>query len=334
MLLRKKIAIFCGGPSSEHEVSLKSASTIFKFIDKNKYKAYYFYISKKNKAKLILAEKDTDFNKINPNSTLIEALRDLKKKEIFAFLAGIHGEFVEDGRLQVLLEYLSIPYSGSGSFSSALCMDKYRSMLIVKNLEGVTIPKTVLVNKYTKEISGLEFPVFVKPNKLGSSVGIYKAENEKELSHAIASITGKLGEDEILIQEFIGGIEFSCGVLEDKDGKAKLLPPIEIHPMKAKTFDYASKYELGGSDEITPPKLISKAKSEELSEITHRIHNLLGCNVYSRSDFKILDGKIFYLETNTLPGMTATSLLPKEADAAGIPFKKLLEFIIENSLNG
>lgn len=327
----KKVAIFCGGPSSEHEVSLNSASTIFNFINRKKYEVYYFFISKENKCKLLIAREKFDFNKVKPITPLIKGLEDLKKKKIFAFLAGIHGEFVEDGRLQVLLEYFSIPYSGTGPIASSLCMDKFRSALLVKNLKGINIPATSFYKTTFRKLPKISYPAFVKPNLLGSSVGSFKVTNEKDLKKAILYIKNVLHENEVLIQEYIGGIEFSCGVLENNKGDTKLLPPIEIHPKKAVTFDYASKYEKGGSEEITPPVSISKKQSDNLSEITRQIHNLLGCRFYSRSDFKILNGKIFYLETNTLPGMTATSLLPQEANASGIPFNKLLNFLIENS---
>lgn len=327
----KKIAIFCGGPSSEHEVSLSSAKTIAKFIDLEKYEVYYFFISKENKCKLTIFNGSTDFSKLKPNTPLVEGLRDIKKKKIFAFLAGIHGQFGEDGSLQVLLEHFSIPYSGSRSASSSLCMDKMRSMLIVKNLKGIEIPKTTLYNSAFEKIPEVDYPVFVKPNTLGSSVGVFEVKNYNQLKEAVGFIKNELKENEILIQEHIGGIEYSCGVLQDKNGKIKLLPPIEIHPKKASTFDYASKYEEGGSEEITPPISISEKQSHKLSEITMQIHDLLGCKTYSRSDFKIRKGKIYYLETNTLPGMTTTSLLPQEAAAVGIKFDKLLDFLIENS---
>lgn len=328
----QKIAIFCGGPSSEHEVSLNSAKTIYKFINKKKYEPYFFYISKDNNCKLLIAEDKIDFSTINPTSSIIKGLEDLRRKKMFALLAGIHGQFGEDGRLQVLLEYFSIPYSGSHFASSALAMDKYRSMLVVKNIEGIEVPKTFFYETSGTILPKISYPAFVKPNLLGSSVGVFKVNSDKELKSAIKHITD-LNENEILIQKNIDGIEFSCGVLEDKKGITTLLPPIEIHPKKATTFDYASKYEVGGSEEITPPVSITKKESQKLSKITEKIHKALGCKVYSRSDFKIVNGKIYYLETNTLPGMTATSLLPQEAAAIGIKFDALLEFIINNSSN-
>lgn len=326
----KKVAIFCGGPSSEHEVSLDSAKTIYNYIDMEKYELYFFFISKEKKCKLFPASNNVNLSKTKASTELSDGLEDIKEKNIFAFLAGIHGEFVEDGHLQSLLEFYEIPFSGTDSRGSALCMDKYHSMFLVDKMDGVNIPRTVHFNDSFDEALKIQFPAFLKPNSLGSSVGISKITHKKELTTAVRKIQ-KLGQHEMLLQEFIEGIEISCGVLQDKKGKITLLPPIEIQPNKSETFDYASKYEAGGSTEITPPVSLSKSLSRKISEITAEIHILLGCKTYSRSDFRIKNGSIYYLETNTLPGMTATSLLPQEAAANGINFPKLLDFIIDNS---
>lgn len=327
-----KIAIFCGGPSSEHEVSLNSAKTIFKFIDKKKYEVYFFYISKENKCKLILGNENLEFSKVKPSASLLKGLDDMKKKKIFALLAGIHGEFVEDGRLQVFLEYYKIPYSGSGPVASSLCMDKFHSS-IVAGSAGILCPKTSLeeINKSIKLPTFMSFPVILKPNNLGSSVGVSKINDQKELVEKALLLKKHFNVTNCILQEYIEGIELSCGVLQSKDNSFTKLPPIEIRPKKAKLFDYSSKYERGGSEEITPPVSIGKKLSEAISAIAITAHNVLGCRTYSRSDFIVKDNKIYFLETNTLPGMTATSLLPQEAKASGISFPKLLDFIIENS---
>lgn len=326
----KKVAIFCGGPSSEFEVSLNSARTIFQNLDKSKYEVYYFFISKDLKAKFLLGTDNVDFKKIKPAQPLITALEDFKEKNAFALLAGIHGEFVEDGKLQTLLETLNIPYSGSDSKGSMLAMDKYLSCLIAKEVKRLTIPKTHLLTA-TKYLKDYEYPVLVKPNELGSSIGVYIATDKDELIKILAILRSHLKVSNVLVQEYLkGAIEISCGCLQKKDWDFTKLPPIEIKP-KAELFDYASKYEIGGSEEITPPVSISEKLADEISSITCELHNLLGLKTYSRSDFLVKGDKIYYLETNTLPGMTATSLLPQEASAIGITFPELLDFLIENS---
>ncbi|MDO8269910.1 MAG: ATP-grasp domain-containing protein [Candidatus Levybacteria bacterium] len=330
--MRKKIAIFCGGPSSEYDVSIDSATTINKFIDKKKYEVYFFYIAKDRTCKLHLADGDIDLRSLKTTTDLIRGLLDLKKKKIFAFLAGIHGEFVEDGKLQSLLEFEKIPYSGSNDEASALCTDKMKAMIITHSL-GYKYPKTIDLTKTSKLNipNHLTYPQIVKPNSLGSSVGLAIVHDKKELTTHVNYLFNELAVDHILIQEYIKGIEVSCGVLEKKNGLITQLPPIEIHPEKSELFDYASKYSIGGSREITPPVSFGKEISDTISLATEKIHKALGCKTYSRSDF-IVDGKnIYYLETNTLPGMTSTSLLPQEAKAAGMPFPTLLDFLIENS---
>lgn len=329
--MNKKIAIFCGGPSSEHEVSLNSARTIYQSIDKNKYEVAICYISKENNARILKSE-PANFDNITTTTPIIEVLKQVKKEGWFAFLGGIHGEFAEDGTLQALLEYEKIPYSGSTEEASALCTDKMRSMLIANSI-GLNIPQSFFLEvpydiKLAPEIS---YPAILKPNNLGSSVGLFIVHDKNELTQKAKHLQEKNNVDEILVQEFIHGIELSCGVLQDRKGSFTFLPPIEIHPAKNELFDYKAKYSVGGSEEITPPISISKRQADEISELTAKIHIALGCKTYSRSDFIVKDGKIYYLETNTLPGMTQTSLLPKEANAAGISFQKLLDFIIENS---
>lgn len=330
--MRKKIAILCGGPSSEHEVSLNSARTIFSFLDHDKYEIVICYISKDLSAEL-LTSADQLNEKRDPSISFLEILKVLKKEKYFALLAGIHGEFAEDGKLQALLEIFDIPYSGSKVHGSALAMDKYRTSLIAQQIDGLKFPRTfLLTSTNTFDKAKILFPTIVKPNALGSSVGVFVAKNNEELSTAINTLNKKFHVSEILLQEYItDSIELSCGTLEKITGEFTTLPPIEIRPKKAELFDYNSKYEIGGSLEITPPVSIPQELSDKVSSATIELHKILGLNTYSRSDFLVKNGEIYFLETNTLPGMTATSLLPQEAKAAGISFPDLLEFIIENS---
>lgn len=328
----KRIAIFCGGPSSEYEVSLSSASTMYKYIDKNKYELYFFFISKNRNCKLLIASDNVDLNKIKTSTPLIEGLEDLKKKKIFAFLAGIHGEFAEDGRLQGLLEFFGIPYSGSGVTASSLAMDKYRSALLVKTLDGVLLPKTFMLSENYELPKSLKLPVILKPNAMGSSVGVTIAKTLADYKKQVNEFRKKYPDQEIIVQKYFeNSIEIQSGVLQKKNGKFLPVPPIEIRPMKNVFFDYDSKYKAGGATEITPPIGIPKSVSNKIAQISNSLHKLLGLKTYSRNDFLVVKGKIYFLEANTLPGMTATSLLPQEANAIGISFPKLLDFLIENS---
>lgn len=330
--MKKKIAIFCGGPSSEHEVSINSAKTIFQYIDKEKYKIVLCFISKNLKAEII-ENPNVSIEKIEPSLSLSTILKKLKQENYFALLAGIHGEFAEDGKLQKLLKDFKIKYSGTKILASKLCMDKFNSLKVVKKISDLSFPETFKQTVNTSSIpKQLHYPFVVKPNSLGSSVGVHIVRNKKEFIIALSEIKKRKNVKDILLQEYISdAVEISCGCLEKKNGEFIELPPIEIVPHKSNLFDYASKYELGGSEEITPPISLSKKTSKKISELSISIHKILGCKTYSRSDFRVKGEKIYYLETNTLPGMTTTSLLPKEAKAAGIEFPKLIEFIIENA---
>lgn len=335
---RHSIIIFCGGPSSEHDVSIASAKNILRILDRKKYHPSLLYIDRK-----LYAVWSNDTKVKLPVSKgkqpLLDVLRSKRSEIDLAFLGACHGEFVEDGSIQGLLDYLKIPYTGSGMAPSALAMDKYRSMLLVRNIPGVSIPKTRILKgqslPYGKDCpltSPFRFPLVVKPNDLGSSVGVSVVKNERELRKHVKFLSATYPNRAILFQEYIhDATEVSCGCLEDQKGNFTPLPPIEIIPKKSKIFSYESKYDPDGATEITPPKTLPGKIGAQVSLLACEIHALLGCRTYSRSDFLVKGKTIYYLETNTLPGMTANSLLPKEAAAVGIPFPKLLDFIIENS---
>lgn len=327
----KKVAIFCGGPSSEHEVSLSSAKSILINIDRKKYDIYIFYIKKNFKSAFYKASKNIDAPKNTVFNDFEKVLKENRDNFDIALISALHGEFGEDGTVQMILEKLGIRYTGSNSKASALCMDKYFSTEKVKKIKGLNFPKTVRLDiDRTSNTPPLPFPFIIKPNSLGSSVLVFIVKNQKDFLNAVSKIRKSEVKD-LLFQKLISGIEFSCGCLEKKNGQLIPLPPIEIIP-KSTFFDYSAKYAIGGSEEITPPVSISKKESDRISKLAIDIHKALSCKTYSRSDFMYDNKKLFYLETNTLPGMTATSLLPQEAKAAKISFTKLLDLIITQSL--
>jgi len=328
------VTLICGGPSSEHEVSINSSRSIFEAIDKTKYTVSLLYIDRELNAAFTLLP---DTFSIPEGQDLFKPLHiaietHLKETDI-CLLAGIHGEFVEDGRLQNMLEYYGIKYTGSESAASSLAMDKYRTSLVVQSLGIVEIPNTILID-LEKELSyeGLEYPLIYKPNTLGSTVGVHIVMSETELKKAILT-EKKSGKYRFgLLQEYIqDALELTCGCLQSKDGTFTTLPPVEIIPQKSTFFDYASKYEEGGALEITPPDHIPQEDSDNISQLACDIHELLGCKTYSRSDFLLKDGTLYFMETNTLPGMTKTSLIPKEAAAIGMTFAELINFVIKEA---
>ena len=330
----KKVVIICGGPSSEYEISLLSSQSIIDNIEYKKYSVSICVIEKNRKCTIKQILKPEDISKLKHDDIPFnKALESLNNYDIA--LLGTHGQFGEDGVLQTYLEEENIPYTGSDSYSSRLCMDKYRSSILVNSTTDLLIPNTKIVRLKDLQnvLSNISLPVFIKPNRNGSSVCSYILKDLSNLESILKDFyTYHKDTDEILIQEYIDKkIEISCGCLEKKDHTFIQLPPIEIIPKDSEFFDYKSKYEKGASLERIPAIGISKEIRERIAKLTIDIHKLLGCRLYSRSDFLITKEKIYYLETNTLPGMTTTSLIPQESKAVGIDYKDLISFFIENA---
>src|SRR3989344_6539625 len=287
-------------------------------LNKKKYEAYRAVIQKDGMWKFDRSSKSFHFG---------DAIKHLKQRNFNIVFIAMHGAFGEDGRIQALLEWVGLPYTGSRVASSAMAMNKEIANALY-SANGLRVPRYAVINKDTEKYS-ISLPVVVKPVNGGSSVGVSVVKTKKELAKAI---TRALKEDDcVMIQEYIQGREFTCGVLEDKKGKPFALPPTEIIPNTSSFFDYKAKYKVGGSLEITPAEL-PKAQTKQLQKLALQAHRILDCRSMSRSDF-ILKGKTFYiLETNTIPGMTGTSLLPQAAKAAGIDFPSLLDLIVHASL--
>ena len=330
---KENISILCGGISTEHDVSIESAKSILKHINKEKYTPFIFYISPNKKALLYKAKNKI---KIPTEDSMKDFFTEvIKLKNMRMNINALHGKFGEDGMLQSILEFLNIPFTGSKSNASALCMDKYRSGLVVKQIKEIKIPKTKLLplGSITKEYKYKKENICIKPNKGGSSIGTIFIRNQKEFKYSLNFLINQFPNNEdFIIQPIIkNNIEISCGCLQKKNGTFIKLPPIEIIPKNSQFFDYKSKYTKNSCNEITPPLHISQQLSNKISKVTIQIHKILGCSVYSRSDFLVKNHYIYYLETNTLPGMTDNSLLPKEAQEKGINFTELINFIIKNS---
>jgi len=324
----KNILILCGGPSSEYEVSIFTTKEILKYIDKSRFNPT---IGLMNKDKEISFMSPSIFliNKYPKYVSFTKSL--IKIKEYDFVLISMHGEFGEDGKLQRVFERKGIKHHGSDSVSSKLCMDKYKSSKLVSKCLKIHTPKTLMLKLGDTLKYKHTYPLFIKPNKLGSSVGAGLMNNEKELKKYLKKVKSKTySSDYFLLQEYFKGIELSCGVLESKKGRFTLLPPVEILP-KSVFFDYKSKYSDGESIDNCPPTLVPENICKEISKYSRDIHKLLKCKSYSRSDYIYSNNKIYYLETNTLPGLTKNSLLPREVKAIGMKYSELISFLIENS---
>jgi D-alanine-D-alanine ligase len=299
-----KIVLFEGGSSSEREISLKSSKAIAKAITNLKHD---------------LVVIDTVNFKTNPE--LISYLKCEKSDLIFN---GLHGGIGENGVLQAVLENEGFLYTGSNSLASSIAMDKKKSSLIAEEL-NIPVPKQMICYPDNlPETLYFDFPVIIKPNSVGSSVGTYIVDDSISFMPALEKAFQF--DKEVLVQQFIKGSELTVSIVGNE-----ILSPIEIKP-KVGYYDFENKYTAGKTEYICPAVL----KQEEeilLKKYANLIYDKIGCEVYGRVDF-MFDGLNFYfLEVNTLPGMTELSLLPMAYTQKGKTFENLIEEIIINSLN-
>ena len=311
----KKVAILYGGPSSEHEVSVQSGKNIFKNIDTNKYTVFEIFI---NKDKTFFIGK----NKTGLNEKAFSDF--LKKEKIDIVLPVLHGEYGEDGQIQKVLEKNKIQFVGSGSKVSSIAIDKDKSNKIYQK-NKILIPKSKIIT-FKNPKHDLLYPIIVKPIDEGSSVGLFKIENENEFKIKQKDIFKN--HQKMLAQEFISGREFTCGVIDIKN-KTKALPASEIVLTKTKTFDYKAKYTKGAVKEITPAN-IEESLMKKIQNLALKSHKALGCKSISRTDIILnkINNKLYVLETNTLPGMTKTSFIPEQAKVIGIDMKGLISILL------
>jgi D-alanine-D-alanine ligase len=330
-----RIGLIFGGKSEERKVSLVTGKTIAQNLDLDKFEVVPIEISKEGKW---LLESET-IKQISESietsqlatSDIVPIEQGSKSKIDVAFLA-LHGPGGEDGTIQGMLDVLNIPYTFSKTLASALAMDKQRTNAFLSSV-GIPVIKSYLFSKkdYDKDkskIGNISGKVVVKPNRMGSSIGISIVENHDNLESAIDKAFEH--DSEILIQEFVAGREVSVPVLGNQE--AEVLPVVEIIPLKNTFFDYASKYDDGGAEEIVPAR-ITPEQTQEVQTYALKIHKAMGCRGVSRSDFILgHDSNFYFLEVNTIPGMTPNSLVPKSAKAAGIEFAVLLEKLINLAL--
>jgi len=340
------IVVLAGGLSGERDVSLTSGTLICNALRRNGHNAILvdLFFGVEDVSGFILdafqVSGELEPYKVPPVAPDIEKVRasrgdsgygeigknviELCRAADIVFL-GLHGETGENGRLQAVFDVMGIKYTGSGYLGSALAMNKGLTKQIFTNY-GIPMAQGKVYTRADRADVASDFalPVIVKPISGGSSIGVTKAETPEELQAAIDAALKY--EDEILVEAFITGREFSCGVL---DGKA--LPLVEIIPNEG-FYDYEHKYQAGITKEVCPAEL-DEVNTKKIQLLALKAHQALGLSVYSRVDFILgKDGGIYCLEANTLPGMTPTSLIPQEAGAVGIPYERLCEEIIRLSL--
>jgi len=302
------VALLSGGRSSEREVSLKSGDQVFEALDKERYQVLRY-------------DPSTDLNRLLSDAGRIDVA--------LIILHGIHGE---DGTVQGLLDLLNIPYQGSGVIGSAIGMNKLASKQLYNQM-GLPTPPYIAVHRKDRPDAGsigsrLGFPLVVKPANGGSSIGMSIVKSETVLMDALE--TAWRHDDAVVVESFIRGIELTCGVLGNDELRA--LPVVEIMPGEGhEFFDFQAKYTPGASREICPAG-IDDALTEKVQTYAKMAHRALFCRGYSRTDMILSGRDIYVLETNTIPGMTPTSLFPLAARTAGISFSELLDTLIDLSI--
>jgi len=322
---KKNIAVVVGGFSPEAVISRESGKQVAKNLDTDRFDAYIVDISKDGwvvKSELVC---DVPLNQSDFSFTY----NGQKIKFDFAFIL-IHGHPGENGVLQGYFDMIGVPYSTAGVRTSVLTFDKYQSKLFLKQF-GVISAKSFFLNKNIDTpletiINELGLPCFVKPNASGSSFGVAKAKTINDLQKAIDAA---FAEDPhgVIVEEFIEGTEVSCGVLKTAD-EALVLPPTEI-VTENEFFDYEAKYIGSNTQEITPARLPENI-TQKIQGASSRIYDLFQCKGIVRVDFIIKNGIPYFIEINTVPGMSAKSLFPQQARVKGIEMKKILTMVIRD----
>ena len=319
----KNIAIAAGGDSSEFEISLKSAGEVCRILSE-KYKVYIIMIRGTN---WYWEDLKGRYHGIDKND--FSLITDETRIKFDGVFVAIHGTPGENGLLQGYFDMLHMPYTSCGAFSSALTFNKQACKLFLKEY-NIAMADAILLRKGdildpAGVIHRTGLPCFVKPNDSGSSFGVTKVKKKEDL---IAAIEVAFREsDETLIEGFLNGREVACGVVRTKE-KTLVLPVTEIIS-KNEFFDYEAKYTPGKSEEITPAEMPCSVNNE-IQRLSLLIYEILGCKGIVRVDFIVVSGKPFFLEINTVPGLTRESIVPKQAAAAGISLEDLFSLVVED----
>ena len=323
--MKKNIAIIMGGYSSEVEISLKSGNVVYNSLDKTKYNRYRVHILKEKWIHL-------DENEIEHPINMADFTTNINgyKIKFDAVFNAIHGHPGEDGVILSYLELLGIPHTSAPSYQMALTFNK-RDCLSVVKAYGIKTANAYYLNEgdsiNEKEIvEKVGLPCFVKANRAGSSFGISKVHKIEHLKDAIKLSLKE--DDEIIIESFLDGREVSVGVIT-YNNEIKVLPITEI-TTDNDFFDYEAKYQ-GKSEEITPAKL-SEKEEQRINDVAKRVYKVLRMSGFSRSEYILIDGEPHLLEMNTVPGLTSQSLLPQQANMAGISLIELFGNAIEMTL--
>ena len=326
MSKRFRVAVLLGGRSSEHEISIASGRSVLAALDPARYDPVTVEIGRDGRWELGTGAE-----------SVAETLPVPIAGGVPSTLAGVdvvlpilHGPFGEDGTVQGLLELAGVPYVGAGVAASAVCMDKDLAKAVLR-ARGIPVTRSVTIREGDPTDHPFEYPVFVKPARLGSSVGISKVRAAEELEPAVA--VARRHDDKVLIEENVEGIEVECGVLGNRTPVASLPGEIVAHGFEgADWYDFSAKYDEGGMDLIVPPRIPADVIAR-VQEVSVDAFVATECEGMARVDcFVTGEGEVLVNELNTIPGFTPTSVYAKLFEASGVPYGELLDRLIELAL--
>ena len=327
---RLRVAVLMGGRSSEHDISLASANSVIETL-RDRYDTVSVEIDREGRWALPAAVPPA-LGASERSRKPVETLPVPAESSVPATLADVdvvfpvlHGPFGEDGTVQGLLELAGVPYVGAGVLASALCMDKDVFKAVLRD-RGIPVTQSVTLRDGDPVEHPFSYPVFVKPARLGSSVGISKVHDEDELGAALELAFRH--DEKVLIEEFVDGLEVECGVLGNRDPIASLPGQIVVH---AEWYDFSAKYDEGGMELIVPPPISTEAV-EEVRRLAVEAFVAGECEGMARVDFFVRGDEVLVNELNTIPGFTSTSVYAKLFAESGIPYSELLDRLITLAL--
>ena len=334
MSRRPRVAVIMGGRSSEHEISLASAQSVLETLEAEGYETVTVEIDRDGRWALPSgAQRRAIEATSRPGETLPVPASDgavpATLASVDVVLPILHGPFGEDGSVQGLLDLADVPYVGPGVAASSLCMDKDLFKKVLRD-SGIPVARHHAIRLRDAIENPFGYPVFVKPARLGSSIGITKVHDESELGPAVA--LARKHDEKVLIEEFVGGTEVECSVIGNLDTPpiASLVGEIVAH---AEWYDYSAKYDEGGMDLIVPAR-IPEETARRVQDLSVQAFVASECEGMARADcFVREDGEVVINELNTIPGFTATSVYAKLFEASGIPYAELLERLIQLALD-
>jgi len=327
-MTRVVVAVLMGGASPEHDISLETGRNVAAALDRSRYDVRPVVIGRDGM--WTLAESSTPVE--------LGAAAEFLKDETDVVFIAMHGPYGEDGRVQGFLDMLGVPYTGSGVRASSVAMDKALCKDVVAR-HGVTVPRHVVVSDQSWQTGrdgvldeverDIGYPCVVKPVGQGSSVGMGIPQDERALAELMPQALDE--GPNAMVEQYIAGTEITGSVFGTPEiGSVRAFPVTEIVPVAGDYFDFESKYTEGGAQEIVPAR-IRPELAERARQISVTVHTVLGCQGMSRSDMIVSGDDIFFIEVNTIPGMTDLSLYPQAAAADGIEFGELVGMLVEDA---